>query len=171
MRIVTRGFTLVELLITVAIAAVMLGIALPAMEQMIRDQQIVATHNKLVAALLLARSESVKRQKPVVLQNADNLWSNGWILFADENGNGEHDQGEQLLITSGPVPKGIRVSGNTPLRQYVRYVPTGRTRMMSGAFQAGTITLCHEDGLQPLRQLIISATGRMRTTKGGAGSC
>lgn len=171
METLTRGFTLLELLITVTIAAVLLGIGIPAMEQMIRNQQLVATHNKLVAALLLARSESVKRQKPVILRNSGNLWSNGWTLFADENDNGEHDQGEQLLITSGPVPKGIRVSANTPLRQYVRYVPTGRTRMMSGAFQAGTLTLCHEDGLQPLRQLIISATGRMRTTKGSAGSC
>lgn len=93
------------------------------------------------------------------------------MLFVDENGNGKHDEEEPLLKVSGSTPKGIRVSGNTPVRQYVRYVPTGRTRLMGGAFQAGTITLCHEGGQHPVRRLIISATGRLRTERGKADSC
>ncbi|MOA67911.1 hypothetical protein D3C78_1952840 [compost metagenome] len=55
--------------------------------------------------------------------------------------------------------------------RYIRYTPTGEAKMHNGAFQAGTITLCHADGEQAIRKLILNPTGRLRTVKEAAGSC
>lgn len=76
-----------------------------------------------------------------------------------------------MLRTGDASAAGVRISGNTPVRSYVRYMPSGLAKMQNGAFQAGTITLCHADGEQPIRKLVLSATGRLRTIKEAAGSC
>ena len=76
-----------------------------------------------------------------------------------------------MLRSGDGVASGVRISGNTPVSRYVRYTPSGEAKMQNGAFQAGTITLCHSDSQQPVRRLILSATGRLRTVQEAAGSC
>ena len=111
------------------------------------------------------------RKRPVMLANEDGEWSSGWVVFADQNGNGIADTGELVLRRGTASTTGIHITGNTPVSRYVRYTPTGETRMQNGGLQAGTITLCHSDGQQAVRKLVISATGRLRTVKEAVGSC
>lgn len=171
MKTGTRGFTLVELMVCVAVLGVVLGIAVPSFRQFIHGQQMVGTTNTLHAALLLARSESIKRRLPVLVDNGDGDWTSGWRIYADLNGNGVFDQGEPLVAEQAGLAQGVKVSGNTPVRRYVRYTPTGQTKLVGGAFQAGTISICHASGEQPVRRLVISATGRPRMARDEPGSC
>lgn len=166
-----RGFTLIEAMLVLGLLSVLLGIAVPAARQMINGQQLRQASIDLSMALILARQESIMRRQPVVLDNEDGEWSSGWLVFVDQNGSGVHDSGELVLKRGDAIASGVRISGNMPVSRYIRYTPTGEAKMHNGAFQAGTITLCHADGEQAIRKLILNPTGRLRTTKEAAGSC
>lgn len=166
-----RGFTLIEAMLVLVLLSLLLGIAVPAARQMINGQQLRQASIDLSMALILARQESIMRRQLVVLDNEDGEWSSGWLVFVDQNGSGVLDTGELVLKRGDAIATGVRISGNTPVSRYIRYTPTGEAKMQSGAFQAGTITLCHADGEQAIRKLVLSATGRLRTVKEAAGSC
>jgi len=125
-RLASRGFTLIELIITIALVAVILGIGVPSLTSMLRDNAIVAITNELVADLQFARSEAIKRNQPVAICRAnaaldgcvaDASWENGWIVFPESAGaaNGTLDAGETVIRTHNGVTAGdatIRVPGN-----------------------------------------------------------
>ena len=84
-----QGFTLIELMVTLTITAVLLGIGVPSFRSMIENNRITAATNDLVNALQLARSEAIKRGIPVVLCASSDqascstatpaVWINGWV--------------------------------------------------------------------------------------------
>lgn len=86
----TRGFTLVELLVTVAVLGVLLAVAVPSFTDMMRNNRSLAAANELVSALNAARSEAIKRGARVSLCPSTNgtscsgtAWQSGWIVFFD----------------------------------------------------------------------------------------
>lgn len=166
-----RGFALIEAMLALALLSMILGIAVPAVRQMIHSQQLHQASVDLGMALIRTRQEAIMRKRTVVLDNQDGEWRSGWHVFVDEDNDGVFDAGELVLKTNDPMASGVRITGNTHVRRYVRYTPTGEAKMLNGAFQAGTITLCHSDGQQAVRKLVLSATGRLRTVKEAAGSC
>jgi len=176
------GFTLTELLMVTAIASLVMTLALPSMAAMLGNQKLGAFASSLLVSLQLARNDAVKRgATTVVCKSSDgNLcaatghWEQGWIVFEDNNHNAVHDVDERLIATQDAAPAGISIRGNTPVARYVSYNAQGATRMVSGALQAGTFTLCNATGsssIQP-RQVILAVTGRVRIQSAGtAGAC
>lgn len=90
------GFTLVELMITLAIAAILLTIGVPSFNTLMQNSRLTTSTNDLIGALNLARSEAVTRELRVtVCKSADQAtcntsvtgWQQGWIVFTDENSN------------------------------------------------------------------------------------
>lgn len=85
------GFTLIELMVTLAVAAIVLGIAIPSFNQSMRNNSSSALGTELAGALNYARSESIKRAKRVsVCASSDgatclaaNNWKEGWLVFID----------------------------------------------------------------------------------------
>lgn len=83
-----RGFTLIELMLTIAILAIILGTSVPSFQSMIKNNRIAAVSNDLVIGLQLARSEAIKRGIPVALCASSDqasctttsVWSNGWVV-------------------------------------------------------------------------------------------
>lgn len=168
---ISRGFTLLEALVAIALLAILSSVAAPGMAQMLKAQQLRHAGVDLGLALRQARHEAIARQRPVIVTNLDGNWANGWKVFVDLDGDGAPASGEPELRSNDGIASGLRISGNTPISRYVRYTPTGEAKMQSGAFQTGTITLCHEDGSQTVRRLVLSATGRLRSTTEAAGNC
>ena len=168
----SSGVTLVELMATLAILSVLLGVALSSFTGLVRDTRLTTSINTVHSALFYTRSESIKRGRRVTLcTSVDQAtctagagWHAGWIVFDDRNGNGVRDAGESLLRVGEALPPGITVTGNLPVRNYVSYVPSGTTRATSGALQMGTITACSGGRV---RQIVISATGRPRVVRDG----
>lgn len=74
------GFTLVELMITIAIAGVLASIALPSFRDFVRTQRVKSASFELVSALTLTRSEAIKRNTDVALTQASGGWQNGWAI-------------------------------------------------------------------------------------------
>lgn len=81
-----RGFTLVELMITLAIGAIILGVGLPSFSGFVRGQGSKTASMDLTSALLLTRSEAIKRNTNVVLASASGGWINGWTVTVTSGG-------------------------------------------------------------------------------------
>lgn len=76
------GFTLIEMMITVSIVAVVLAMGVPSLQGFILGQRVKAASFDLQQALLMARSEAIKRNAPVVITPADAGWAGGWSVTA-----------------------------------------------------------------------------------------
>lgn len=156
-----RGHTLAELLFVLAIAAILLGMAMPAMRGMLQQHRLVATVNEFFAAVTLARSEALRQGVPVTLLPAGAGWNSGWVVVLDRNGNLQADAGDEILYSHGPPSSDVTIGGNfsdnrTP---YLAYDPGGRSRTRAGGAQAGSWQF--SCGAQR-RKIIINFLGRPR---------
>jgi len=126
-----RGYTLIELMLTLTVLSVLLGLAIPSFRDMVRNNRITAQTNEFVGSLNFARSEALKRSNPVTACasddgatcSGDNDWSTGWVVFADVNANGLLDNAEVALQTWPAIDGGITLSATT--RPFVRFGATG----------------------------------------------
>ncbi|MFW6342704.1 MAG: GspH/FimT family pseudopilin [Halothiobacillaceae bacterium] len=160
-----QGLTVLELLITLAITAILLMIAVPGMTRLVESGKLSSTYNELLHGLYLARSEAVKRGHRVSIcpskdgqSCADRDWEVGWIVFSDPGASLDPDPDDIISISQGKESLGV--TGNQPVERYVSYLPSGRSARLSGALQMGSITLCSSSGLG--RKLVINASGRPR---------
>jgi type IV fimbrial biogenesis protein FimT len=169
-----RGFTLVELLVTVCTVALLLGLAAPPLVATADGMRLSATANTFLAQLHLARSEAIKRNTPVAIcKSADGEacsatggWEQGWIVFHDINNDGLRQVGEPRIQRFAALPAGLRLVGNFSVAAYVSFAGNGTTRMTTGAFQAGTLTVCQASlEAAEARQIVINAIGRPRVQK------
>lgn len=169
-----QGYTLTEMVVVLGLAAMLMAVAVPAVGSMLASVKLTTLSNALLFDLYLARSEAIKRNARVVLcKSADGLtcvseggWEQGAIVFHDVNNNGWRDPAESIIYQEQPSTREIRVSGNQNVTNYVSYGPDGRSRLASGAFQAGTLTLCRQSAESTdARQIVINSGGRPRVQK------
>jgi len=103
----SHGFTLVELMVTLAIAAIVMALGVPSFQGMMRNNRAATHMNEFTSALNLARSEAVKRgQSASLCPSSDQAacttidttnWTVGWIVFVDTNANDTFDGGDTLI--------------------------------------------------------------------------
>lgn len=165
----TQGTTLLELLTTLSIAAIVASLAAPAMSDFYSRQQLRRGTQALYQALTTTRATAVHRATTVSLSNNDGNWATGMTLFVDDNRNGSLDAGE-LVLRQFPAAEALSIRGNRWVANYVSYRPDGSAHTANGAFQVGTISLCHPDRLDEHR-LVISIGGRVRREQSGNTPC
>jgi type IV fimbrial biogenesis protein FimT len=139
-----RGFTLFELLVTLLVAGVILGIGVPNLLEFSRNNRITATANDLITSLYLARSEAVKRTTPITLcASPEPLLNNptcdpdvsdpnsegGYIVWVDADADAVVDAGEQILLQRDD-PQDIVVFGDSG---YVNFAMNGNIAAVAGA--------------------------------------
>lgn len=168
-----------ELVSTVAIAAIVLAVGVPSLRRAIESRHLDRAVMTMFSTLGLARSEAIKRNGAVVLcKSADGVacadhggWEQGWITFHDANNNADLDAGETVIQKAEAVGGGVHFSGNLKVARYISFSGLGAPRTVGGAFQAGTLTACQNKGSVKGRQVILSATGRARLGKAPAADC
>ena len=167
---IPEGYSLIEVTVVLALIAVLAGISVPSFASLLRENRLATVANELLAAITFTRSEAIKRGRRVTLCTSSNLtdcesnvgWHAGWIVFEDGSAEGARNEGQRLLLATAGSDGAAPMTGNRPVRDYVSYVPQGATRMLNGALQMGTITIC-DDG--HARQIVISASGRPRVVR------
>jgi type IV fimbrial biogenesis protein FimT len=185
-----RGFTLIELMVTISIAAILLAVAAPSFRSFVRNAELRTASNDFMVALTRARSEAVKRGWPVTVckstnATADNpscsslaTWEGGWVMFVNFNGDNDGatasvdaasasggPSADIVLRASSATNTNVPISGGASFSAYITYLPTGTVRGSgsSGAARSGDFSAC----LPPKSKVIsISKTGRNQMTDG-----
>lgn len=161
-----RGITLLELMITIAIVAVLGSLAAPGLNALLYDARITAAVNGLLHDLFLARSESLKRGEVISVcksqdgrtcANAVPDWHVGWMVFVNHDRDEPPQRGneEPILTVSQGWPGGTISSNRTAysFRPFVQGVVNG------------TLVFCDPRGSSSARAIVISHTGRPRVSR------
>lgn len=156
-----RGFTLLELMVTVAVLAILVGIAVPSLVDATLTGKLAASANDLVAGVAMGRSEAIKRNAVTSLCVSSNGtscgsggWEQGWIIIS----------GSTVIQKHSAAPTGFKVTSSVAK---VDFQPTG-----VGNTQA-TITVCRSAPTAGYQERVvnISATGRAYVSKTTTGTC
>ncbi|MCJ7557053.1 MAG: GspH/FimT family pseudopilin [Gammaproteobacteria bacterium] len=160
-----HGWTLVNLLVSVCIVAILVSQALPAFGTLMWNQRRVAASNDLVASLHLARSEAIKRAQLVVLcplgapgtcLQRTGEWPNGWMVFVNlDRDDPPRRDPDEPIVRENPAPHGVLVQANR-----VAFV----MRPVGVRSTNGTVSFCDPEGRRDGRAVVVSYTGRPRTS-------
>jgi len=171
-----RGFTLLEALLVLALLAVLLSLAAPSLQGLRHKHQMQSHAEQLQSSLLLARTEALRRQQRVTLCVRESAaeagpdcstagtWAQGWVVFVDGNDNGRREATEAVLQLQEALSGFLTLQGNATVNRYISYGPQGRSQSVTGAFQAGTLTLCGA-GQAHVWRVVINAVGKPRLEK------
>src|SRR5690606_14918736 len=113
-RAASAGITLLELILTLAVGAVLLGAGIPALQALVLDSRRTADVTAVVPAVQVARSAAAQRGRPVVLCGSNGLatcadgYARGWLVFVDEAASHppERSLDEPLLLAHRPSIEG-----------------------------------------------------------------
>ncbi len=170
------GFSLIELMVTLAVVAILLTIGVPSFSTMIKNSRLATATNNISTAISFARSEAIKRGVRVTICTSSDgascdaaSWDDGWIVFTDEDSDAAYDAGDdELLRVSGSLNANLTVTGSASINTYISYINDGQSQLVNGGFQAGTLSLCDDRTGDFGRSLFLSNTGRLRLAEGVA---
>lgn len=180
MKIRQLGFTLVELLITVAIAAILVALAAPNFREMLVKRSVQAAAEALASDMRFARSEALKRSnRTVVCRSTDGAtctavvgsWSEGWIVFVDADSNNSVSAGDDMLKVQQQLSGIATIENDTNpsnTRQRFSYEATGWARVANDSF---TVTPSGSVPNGSTRLICISNNGRPAVRVQGTTAC
>lgn len=157
----SRGFTLLELMASIAILALVAGIAVPSFVRLIENSRVQSQASTFFTSLVAARSEAVKRNQPVVLcKSADGStcttndhWEQGWLAFVDANDDGGLNTTETIL-QNYPKASAITVRAVSGSDHTFVYQPDGTVA------SAETFNICTDSDTDRGRRIELGVTGR-----------
>lgn len=166
------GFTIIELMITVALAAVVLTLGVPAFQGLSERNRLTSNINSFVASLALARSEAVKRkQRVIVCASTDGVscanngkYETGWIVYVESSNplNTNRDvNNEELLWVNEALANNLTLRATVPFVNHVQYLSTGQTSGLGN----GSIKLCKDNLVNKARMITIIKSGRVHLAK------
>lgn len=160
-----NGFTIIELMLTIAVIAVVLAVGVPSFSTAIQNNRLISQSNSLIGALNYARSEAVKLgQNNVTICGSSTgaacntgNWESGYLIFRDTDGDGAVDVGETILRVEQALSGGntLRTAG-FPSSQRVSFNSQG---MVS---TTGSFKLCDDRGANEAKALVINISGQTR---------
>lgn len=164
-----KGFTLLELIVTLSILAIVMALAFPSFSSLLIKQKIKSKRDELMSAFQYARTEAVTQNRSVSICASTNSWSNsptcsgntdwstGWIVFYDTSLSTTPTV-PTTILRGYPKVEGISVKYNASgaaSSNLIRYVATG---MMDPIFNPGTFELSDPKSIAPPRSMVISPT-------------
>lgn len=174
------GFTLIELMVTIAVLVVLVTLAAPAFTSLFLDSRRAATVNDFIAAVNYARATAVTQRVSVTICRSANAtqtsascdtgtsgtgWENGWIIFVDANANGTLDSGENnatsILRRHERLTTGSTLHGNNNIVNRITFNNAGITG------NNGTLAYCDRRGfsVNNTRVIVVSVGGRVRSAQ------
>ena len=168
-----RGFTLVELMVVLAILGVALVLAVPAMQRLSQAMQVRTEARRLLSAIHLTRNEAIKRNVPVSLcpspmahtgeAECAGVYADGWIMFSNRDRDRVVDAGDELIQVFDGLPAGYSLTNRAATRdenQLITYYPDGT------AHRNRTLMICSkQDPDIPSWSVILNIVGRPRIAR------
>lgn len=162
----SKGFTLIELMVTVVVVGVVAAIAFPNFQNLIRSNRIATAHNELIGLLNLARSDAIRNNQGGAVcgsstgTSCDGKWAVGMLAFSDANGDAAFSNSETVLRYAA-INSALVVTGPSDMISF-----DGRGRRRNGTDQEVTLRPQKCDS-QPLQStMTINASGQVTTVKG-----
>lgn len=162
-----KGFTLVELMVTLALMGVLMTLAVPAFTSQLRGWQRDSATKAFTTHIQLARSEAIKTSRRVVMCSSTNgttcassdEWQAGWIVFIDVNANNTADAAETVLASRGAFTGlvSMRASGNV---QRLAFLPNG---LMASTFTTVSVIPSGGSALR-MNEVTVNRIGRAYVT-------
>ena len=159
------GFTLVELIVTVAIASILAMVGMPSLQKTVQDNRMTTLYNNFLADLNYTRNAAITFGSPVTVCKRNTAgngcdanstdWGQGWLVFHDKDNDGVVDSGEKILLDNNTTSKIAMIFSGNPNR--ITYNAQGFARGY-----AGKITFCDERGNDARKGMVISQNGRIR---------
>lgn len=188
-----RGFTLIELMVTLALVAVMMVLAAPNFIAFQRNSELTTTANSFLSTLAAARAEAMKRQlRTFVIPLTPGDWTSGWVAFVDVNNNVSatvlssltasvlsSDSTSYIILSQvqglppsvaidAPADSTSFVHGSV---KYAMFNGTGFMSLIGGGFPSGGAeSLDFTNGTGQTRRVLASVAGRVRVCKPGTSS-
>jgi type IV fimbrial biogenesis protein FimT len=164
------GFTLIELMIAVALVAILLATAVPALDDFTNDARQTGAINDFISSIHIARNTAITTNSRVTMcasasgANCEAAsWDSGWIVFADLNSNGSLDAGETIASASAAVD-GLNIqSGEFPAA--LMYRPNGRAMTNALTGNSGEFTVCDFRGAEHAKVILVELSGRPRMSE------
>lgn len=174
--------TLIELMVGIALLAILLATAAPNFQGMTASSRLTSASNDLIGSLQLARSQAIRSGSRVtVCRSTDGAqcstdaafgWNRGWIVFQDttrSSADAEVNVGENVIENINGLAAGLTIVGSAPISSYVSFAADGRSKLMGGGIQSGTIRVCSSANSltndNRARDLVLSSTGQVIVTR------
>ncbi|MFK8011818.1 MAG: GspH/FimT family pseudopilin [Marinicellaceae bacterium] len=163
----TKGYSLIELVITLAIASILISYALPSLHDFRSNKILKNERDRLMVSFAFARTQAVTQENQVVVCpsnsgmscDAQSNWHKGWIIFEDTNRNRQFDNNENLLQFENQMDESVEALSSL-YRSKIRFNNMG--------FSPGTnvsINFCDKRGMDFAQSLIINNAGRIKQSK------
>jgi type IV fimbrial biogenesis protein FimT len=156
----SAGFTIIELLITVGLMAIIVSLAVPSFRSIIRSSSLSASASEFLGALNYARAEAIRRSRPIILcksttGNTCSLtseWEQGWLAYVDDDNSSTLDVNTDTIVRVWPGLGGnYTLRGDTQFDLAIRYNAMG---VLSE--DAGTFVLCADNVTEGARSIAIT---------------
>jgi type IV fimbrial biogenesis protein FimT len=164
------GFTLIELMVTLSMVAILMAVGVPSFTTFQRNAELTSFTNSLIAGMNAARGEAMKRGRNAMVVPTDGAnWRNGWTVFVDVNRNGTYDEGTDVTVLKREAaPSYLTVTNKAASSAdglYIMYDASGYSKLTGGAFGARTVQVARNDVtgselLAQTRRIKIASTGR-----------
>ena len=173
-RIKQTGFSLIELLVTLAIAGILLAVGLPSFQDFMANSRMAEVNNSLVSSIQLARSQSVNKLQAagVCTSNSpldDNAtcdpgsgYQSGWIVYVDDNRNGSREMAEEIVHRQEPISAAFAFTPDAIYQNQIYFNDSGASVNPAGAPASGSVKLVYGNALKT-RVITVSANGRVST--------
>lgn len=169
-----RGVTVLELVVVLGVLALVAALSVTVLGELWRASTLQSVARRLYGDLAYARATALQTGRRVLVCPVRGeegcvtgaSWTAGWqvriLAPACIHGNGAGGCAARTERVAPAIPAFVRIDGNRPLQAYVGYDPDGVSRLHSGAFQAGTFTVCRSDREGVAVRIVINAAGRPR---------
>ena len=174
----SHGFTLIELMVVIAIAAILLTLAGPSFVSAYRNARLNSYTNGMVAAINATRGEAMKRNMFALMQPKDGSdWNTGWIIFVDTDMNMQLDRSKDIVIVeheSHDQDSFIQISSKTDVTgssgTLVAFDGSGFAKGNNASVPNTTLTLKRTDVPvaeqdKVTRRIKIARSGRVRACR------